>query len=234
MKTLRFLLLAATVLLAPVAGLRAQTAPARSVTVTFTIITYGAAGPAASYQNGGGYTPVKLVNAARSAEYKYTGPTDLNFVATSSVAGGKPTPVAKATLPANVNRVLLVFVSAGGGYSVGVLPDDGKALPAGKARVYNASSVPVTVNLNFASKVVLQPLESKVFDPLNGQASLEVSVQLENGNWSRQGNNSWPLSPAMRREIFIINGEAFKGMDIAQRAVQMFSPEEPKAPGRGN
>ena len=233
MKSLPLLALAATLLLAPVSGLRAQSAPARTVSVTFTIITYGAPGPAASYQNGGGYASVKLVNAARSAEYKYTGPADLIFVATASVAGGKPTPVAKASLPANVSRVLLVFVSAGTGYSVGVLPDDGKALPPGKARVYNASSVPVTANLNFASKVVLQPLESKVFDPLNGQASLEVSVQLDNGSWSRQGNNSWPLTSAMRREIFILNGEAFKGMDIPLRAIQMFSPDEANAPGRG-
>jgi hypothetical protein len=228
------LLLCAALLPATTTALRAQIAPARSVSVTFTIITYGAAGPAASYQNGSAYTPVRLVNAARSAEYKYTGPAELNFYATASIAGGKPTPVAQASLPASTNRVLLLFVSAGGGYSVGVLPDDGKTLPPGKARVYNASAVPVTVNLNFARKMVLQPLESQVFAPLNGQASLEASIQMENGNWSRQGNNSWPLSPAMRREIFILNGEAFKGMDIPLRAIQMFSPEEAKSPGRGN
>jgi len=233
MKSLPSLLLVASLLLPPVAALRAQTPPARTVTVTFNILTYGAAGPAVSYQNGSAFTPVRLINAARTPDYKYTGPAELNFFATASLAGGKPAPVAQATLPASTNRVLLVFVSTGGGYSVGVLPDDGKALPVGKARVYNASPVPVTVNLNFANKVILQPLESKVFDPLNGQASLEVSVQLPNGNWSRQGNNSWPVPAGSRREIFILNGEAFKGMDIQQRAIQIFSPEEPKAPASG-
>jgi PPE-repeat protein len=232
MKPLPFLLLTAGLLLAPVAGLRAQTA--RPVSVTFTILTYGMPGPAASYQNGGAFTPVKLPNAKRSPEYKYTGPAALNFYATASIAAGKPVPVAKAALPAATPRVLLVFVSSGDGYSVGVLADDGKALPPGKARIYNASSGPVSVNYNFATTVVLQPLESKVVDSLNGQVAVEVSVPGPDGKLLKQVNNGWPLPADLRREIFILNGEAFKGMDIAQRAIQMFSPEEAKAPTRVN
>jgi hypothetical protein len=232
MKTSFPLLLAAALLVAgPVSCLCAQTAP--PVAMTFTVLPYGADGPAASYLTGGRYLPVRLVSATRSPAYNYVGPAAMEFYATSSVAapGGTPTVVARATLPPNLKHALLVFVSGGDGYSVGVLPDDSQALPFGKACIYNASPFPVSVNYNFSNTVVLKPLESKVVDPAKGLVAVEVSVQTADGQWTKQVNNGWSLSPDVRREIFILNGEAFKGLDIAQRAVQMFSQEEKKPKG---
>jgi hypothetical protein len=124
--------------------------------------------------------------------------------------------------------VLVVIAGSAPGYSMGAVADAPDSLPVGKARLYNATPLPLTILCNQENKVQLKPFESLVVEPKNGDMGVGVSRLDQDGQWEPVASGIYQLPGTTRLNIFLVvsNSPRF----IFQTAVQIYPLVEKSTP----
>lgn len=208
---------------------QAQDKPA-NVTVDFTVIALGDK-PVTDlqYKSGGQLVSFKAPSYVRSTSYKYTGPTTMAFYRMVADKDGRLQPVeaGKVMLPTAGGRVLLLLVpGAGTDYTMGAVADGAGALPLGKTRIYNATTIPLSVLCNNTQKVLLKPFEAETIDSKDGGIVANVSMQ-QDGQWKSAVSNIYLVGKDQKLNLFLLSSYTHT---IVSADVQMFRLMEGKVP----
>ncbi len=207
----------------------AQTQPA-NITANFTILAL-VDKPITDllYKSGARLVPFQAPAFTRSTSYPYVGPATMTFYRMEAKDGtSQPVEVNTVTLPAGGGKVLVVIAGSAPGYSMGAVADAPDSLPVGKARLYNATPLPLTILCNQENKVQLKPFESLVVEPKNGDMGVGVSRLDQDGQWEPVASGIYQLPGTTRLNIFLVvsNSPRF----IFQTAVQIYPLVEKSTP----
>lgn len=158
-------------------------------------------------------TPVELkaVDYVRSPFYEVRANAPLRVYRLLPPEEGESEPrrelVGSINWPSHSGPFLLMIGQRGEEYSFSVVPDDSSTFPLGSFRVYNASELPVVIQVG-DTRALLEPRESKVLKPdldQEGRGAL-FQVAARVGDKPRLVySNLWSGSKTQRTLVFILN-----------------------------
>jgi hypothetical protein len=186
-----------------------------------------------SYRSGTRLVPFQAPAFTRSTTYQYVGPATVTFCRMEDKAGVKqPVDVNTVTLPPGGGRVLVVIAGSAPTYSMGAVSDAPESLPPGKARLFNATPLSLSLLCNQETTVQLKPFESQVVGPKGSDMAVRVSRPDQDGKWQSVASGIYQLPGDRRLDLFLVvsNSPRF----IFQTAVQIYPlVEKPPTGGSG-
>lgn len=211
----------------------ALTGVASAETVTFQTLAIQDPIPEISFTSGGKKKTFAIPAYSLSAPQTYSGGSLLKFYAKDipeeSETGttdpkGKTEPLAVATLPQNINRVLIVFSKVDAKtYTCLVIPDRISDFPAGALRFFNGTPGTLAICYNRTTPFELKRGESTLLKEQAGNHPIQVAVHAVDG-WKPMISGFVNPIPDGRRNIFLMSGSLIRMSDergIPPRPLEM-------------
>ncbi|MBW8780619.1 MAG: hypothetical protein JF599_01850 [Verrucomicrobia bacterium] len=209
-----------------------------SVSVRFTVISWGAPMPDLLYKSGGSFKKLPVPAFSPSSFQTYTGQPELGFYLKKQVEGKwVEVEVAKAALPPNENNVtILLAPGAAGAYEAFVIPGDPRGFPYGRAKLINITNQPLVIRCNKDAAVSLTAGKAEVVEPATNSTSLFVELAVrKGGKWKRLYDNLFNLNPKEQTLLIFSRGDSKYFLSSAGdvenevKVVVIRLPEEPPA-----
>ncbi len=200
--------------------------PKPSVSLTFSVVSWGEAISDLYYKSGGTLKKIDAPAFEPSASIQYTGPAELVFytrqLPTSDAAldssespGTKPKPgkareteAGRVLLPTDETYVTILLAPTNPGrYQGFVIPGDPTKFPFGQAKLINIHNQPLAIKFNRSGAVLLKPNESKVVAP-SADSSLVIEVAAYKDNkWKRLLDNRFKLNEDEQAMVIFSGGD---------------------------